>query len=195
MKPLIIFLLITNSLFAQWSNRTFRPYLDEFDRVIGVSVGHPEEPKIWLLEDIQVREDRNNLLDYKTQDSLRIIHVFLNPVVNRDLFNYSAATKVCPQGWRLPRVGEWDTLTHSITNEQMNFLFNRKRGFEGYVVGMNSDSTIVKNVQKLSGGYWWTSDFHNSRLIGMELTEYSVWREGYLLEGDFAAVRCVRDPE
>jgi hypothetical protein len=45
MKKLILiynFLLITTILFPQWNNRTFRPYYDDYDRVIGASVGHPD---------------------------------------------------------------------------------------------------------------------------------------------------------
>ena len=57
------------------------------------------------------------------------------------------------------------------------------------------DSIPYKAVQQLTGGFWWSSDKIRNRLVGKEFTEQSIWRDGYLGEGDFAAVRCVKIEE
>jgi uncharacterized protein (TIGR02145 family) len=194
MKALLIFLLVSTASYSQWSNRTFRPYYDDFDRVIGASIGHPESSTIWMVDDIQIYEERAFLMDLKSQEGQNGLGIFVNPVMNSGLFNYEASRKVCPQGWRLPRIGEWDTLIGTLTTEQINFMFFKRRGFYGYSITMK-DSVPYKAVQQLSGGFWWTSDMHKNRFIGKEFTEQSVWRDGYLEAGDFAAVRCVKDPE
>jgi uncharacterized protein (TIGR02145 family) len=192
MKALLVFLLIGFTTFGQWSNRTFRPYYDDFDRVIAASIGHPENPTIWMIDDIQIYEERAFLMDLKSQEGQSGIGIFINPVMNSGLFNYEASKSVCPQGWRLPRIGEWDTLIGTLTTEQINFMFFKRRGFYGYSVQMK-DSIPYKAVQQLSGGFWWTSDTLGKRFIGKEFTEQSVWRDGYLEAGDFAAVRCVKN--
>lgn len=193
MKILLFFLLLSFATYSQWDNKTFRPYYNDYDQAIGVKVGHPEDETIWLLYDVAAT-DRPNLLDQRTQDSMKGIGTIISPVVNRGLFNYAAAQDVCPVGWRLPRIGEWDTLTNSITFEQLNFMFSNLKGFIGYSTMLN-DSSIVKNIQRLRGGYWWTSDTHDGKLIGMELTNEYVWRAGYLQPGDCAAVRCIKEDD
>ena len=57
------------------------------------------------------------------------------------------------------------------------------------------DSTIVKEVQNLRGGFWWSSTKIGERLTGYEWDDNYVWRPGYLLEGDCAAVRCIKNEE
>lgn len=196
MKLILILgvILVSNIVFPQWSNRTFRPYYDDYDRVIGASVGHPEYSTIWMIDDIQIYEERAFLMDLKTQEGQNGIGIFVNPVMNSGLFNYEAAISVCPTGWRLPRIGEWDTLIGTLTTEQINFMFFKRRGFYGYSI-MMKDSVPYKAVQQLSGGFWWSSDKIRNRLVGKEFTEQSVWRDGYLEKGDFAAVRCVKKEE
>jgi uncharacterized protein (TIGR02145 family) len=197
MKKIILILLsilITHDVSSQWSNRTFRPYYDDYDRVIAASVGHPESATIWMVDDIQIYEERAFLMDLKTQEGQNGVGIFINPVTNSGLFNYEAAISVCPIGWRLPRIGEWDTLIGTLTTEQINFMFFKRRGFYGYSVTMK-DSVPHKAVQQLSGGFWWTSDKSKNRFIGKEFTEQSVWRDGYLESGDFAAVRCVKNDD
>ena len=194
MKFKLFFISIILSITAQsqWS-RNFRPYFNEWGQAIGVSIGHPESTKTWLLYD-RADTDRPNLLDARTQDSMKGIGTIISPVVNLGLYNYAAAKDVCPTGWRLPRKGEWDTLVSSITFEQMKFMFPSMRGFIGYSTILN-DSSIVKNKQELRGGYWWTTDIKDSKHIGIELTPEYIWRTGYLLEGDYAAVRCIKGDE
>lgn len=194
MRVLLIFLFVSQVLYGQWSNRTFRPYYDDYDRVIGASIGHPENATIWMIDDIQIYEERAFLMDLKSQEGQIGIGIFINPVMNSGLFNYKAANTVCPQGWRLPRIGEWDTLIGTLTTEQINFMFFKRRGFYGYSITMK-DSVPYKAVQQLAGGFWWTSDSLKNRYIGKEFTEQSVWRDGYLEAGDFAAVRCVKKEE
>lgn len=197
MKNIILiyyFLLITTTIFSQWNNRTFRPYFDDYDRVIGVSVGHPEYSTIWMIDDIQIYDEQPFLMDLKTQKDQEGVGVFINATMNSGLFNYKAATSVCPTGWRLPRIGEWDTLIGTLTTEQINFMFFKRRGFYGYSITIK-DSIPYKTIQQLTGGFWWTSDKMKNRYVGKEFTEQSIWRDGYLEEGDFAAVRCVKIEE
>lgn len=193
MKILALIFFTTLSVYSQY-DRNFRQYQDDYGRVIAVKVGHPENEMVWMINDVNIIEERSHLLDLQTQDSMYGVGIFVNPVINKGLFNYSASKNVCPVGWRIPRIGEWDTLFQSITFEQLSFLFPNPRGFVGYSLSLD-DSTIVKKTQNLKGGYWWTSDSISNRLIGVELTSDWVWREGYLNEGDFAGVRCIKSED
>ena len=193
MKLLVLILFVTLSLHSQ-IDRNFRSYKDDYGQMIAVKVGHPEDEMIWMINDVNILEEKSHLLNQQTQDSMYGVGVFINPVINRGLFNYSAAKSVCPVGWRLPRIGERDTLAQTLTFEQLTFMFPNPRGFIGYSLTL-SDSSIVKKTQNLKGGYWWTSDSINNRLVGMELTSDWVWREGFLNEGDFAGVRCIKSED
>jgi len=196
MKILIIF-LIPFLVYSQedeiWT-RNFRRYLNENDELIGVKVGHPDVEKIWAIRDIFIMEEISNLLDKKTQEGMEGVGVIISPLTDKGLFNWSAANKVCPQGWRLPTIGEWDTLTQSLTTEQLTYMFPQSKGFIGYSMKLK-DSTIVKEVQNLRGGFWWSSTKIGERLTGYEWDDNYVWRPGYLLEGDCAAVRCIKNEE
>lgn len=192
MKILLFFLTLSFVTYSQWDNKTFRPYYNDYDQAIAVSIGHPETETTWLLYDVAIFDERPNLLNQRTQDNMTGVGTIISPVVNQGLFNYAAAQEVCPMGWRLPRIGEWDTLLQTLTPQQMNFMFSNFKGFIGYSTIL-SDSSIVKNTQKLLGGFWWTANTQNGKNVGMELTNEYVWRDGYLLPGDCAAVRCIKD--
>ena len=193
MKLLAIIFFITLSVHSQY-DRNFRSYQDDYGQTVAVKVGHPENEMVWMINDINVVEEKSYLMNQETQDSMLGVGVFINPVINRGLFNYSAALSVCPVGWRIPHIGEWDTLAQTLKFEQLAFMFPNPRGFIGYSLTL-SDSSIVKKTQNLKGGYWWTCDTINNRLVGMELTDDWVWREGYLNEGDFAGVRCIKSED
>jgi uncharacterized protein (TIGR02145 family) len=193
MKLIALILFTTLSVYSQY-DRNFRPYHDDYGQVIAVKIGNPENEMIWMLNDVNIIEEKSHLLNLESQDSMKGVGIFVNPVINRGLFNYSASKDICPFGWRIPRIGEWDTLTLSLTFEQLTFMFPNPRGFVGYSLSLN-DSTIIKKTQNLKGGYWWTSDSISNRLVGMELTGDWVWREGFLNEGDFAGVRCIKSED
>lgn len=194
MRLLILLLLISFNSLSQWDRKTFRAYYNDFNEVIGIKIGEPSSETIWSIRDVLINEDRPNLLDKRTQDSMRGIGTIISPVTYNGLFNWSAANKVCPEGWRLPRIGEWDTLLSIVNYEQLLYMFPTTKGFIGYSHKL-VDSTIVKNTQNLKGGFWWSSSEKNSKFLGIEVDTYYIWRPGYLEEGDCAAVRCVKKEE
>jgi len=200
MIKIVFSLLFATTVFSQqrdtvvWT-RNFRMYHDpnSLDTVpVGAKVGTPEDLRIWSLHDIVIREEQPYLLPLKTQAEMGGLGTFENAAFDDSRYNWAAAQKVCPTGWRLPRIGEWDTLVETISRNQMDFLFYRHRGFVGYSHTL-VDSSIVKLTQNLDGGFWWSSDQEFGKRVGYEMDKHGIWRRGYLLEGDCAAVRCVLD--
>jgi len=68
---------------------------------------------------------------------------------------------------------------------------------EQELITMGSDAPYIVGAddRKAIGGFWWTSNTQNGKNIGIELTHEYVWRDGYLLPGDCAAVRCVKNDD
>ena len=199
MKKIIFCLFLTSSLHSQVkiTNRDFTEGEEIYygkDNYRTVKVSELDEYynvswKTWLLDDLRLR-DFPNLLDIKTQKDQKGVGNFVNPVVDSLYFNYAAALKVCPVGWRLPRLGEWDTLLRKINQTQRNWMLKSGNGFKGYHSAI-SDSLIIKESQILEGGFWWASDSLGSKAYVIKVTE--TWEIGLADVWDYATVRCVKD--
>jgi len=148
--------------------------------------------KNWMVDDIHIN-DLPYLLDMKTQKDQYNDGYFINPVVDSIYFNHAGAMQVCPIGWRIPRIGEWDTLLRKINYAQRDWLLGQHNGFRGYRSAIE-DSSIVKKIQVLTGGFWWASDKLGNRAYVIKLTNNN-WDIGLADIWDYATVRCVKDEE
>lgn len=149
--------------------------------------------KSWLLDDIVVN-DLQFLLDKKTQESQSGCGHHSGAVVDSGRYTYRGAMLVCPSGWRLPRLGEWDTLLKKITLDQRAFMFSGQKGFKGYH-NDTVNSQIVIGTQILSGGFWWTTEAKGERAYVVKIHPNLFYETGVADIWDNAAVRCVRDEE
>jgi uncharacterized protein (TIGR02145 family) len=162
-----------------------------------VKMSHPDDYynliwKSWTVDDIHIN-DLPHLLDMKTQKQQSGDGYFINPVVDSIYFNHAGAMQVCPAGWRLPRIGEWDTLLRKLNHTQRDWLLSQHNGFKGYHSAIE-DSTIVKKTQILNGGFWWAADTLGNRAYVIKLTN-DTWDIGLADIWDYATVRCVKDEE
>lgn len=149
--------------------------------------------KIWFMDDIKPYE-KNNLLDISTQMGMTGVGLFLNANFDSIYFNPSGAQTACPSGWRVPRIGEWDTLFDQLNIDMKMVMFRNLPGYVSYEI-VRDDTILKKRVDKLHGGFWWSSTMDELRCEGIELDNSRNKTNGKGSLHDRAAVRCVRDDE
>lgn len=156
MKWLIIIGLFSNQVVAQLTTR-FRygedlNYYNRTYKTIKLAIVQ-EDDQIhwitWMASDLYITKGLKDLLDFKTQHGHRGDGNWVSPVVDSIYFNRSASIKVCPTGWRLPRLGEWDTLINFTNRAQKEFMFPKLPGYKSHHLKVAGDS-ILKEVKILS---------------------------------------------
>ena len=150
--------------------------------------------KKWMLDDVRIFE-ANNLLDMKTQEGYKNEGRFVSPVIDSLYFNHSAAKLACPEGWRLPRIGEFDTLMMKIDYNTRAYIFGIGRGFRGYTSEIVQGQLAVKK-QMLKGGFWWCEAPEEAdRAYVVTVGDNNFYDRGIADVKDLASVRCVKDDE
>jgi uncharacterized protein (TIGR02145 family) len=150
--------------------------------------------KKWMLDDMKIFEE-DNMLDMKTQKGYGNEGRFLSPVIDSIYFNHSAAELACPQGWRLPRIGEYDTLMMKIDYDTRAYVFGRGRGFRGYTSEITEGRLAVKK-QLLKGGFWWCQAPDGAdKADVVTVGDNNFYEVGLADVKDLASVRCVQDDE
>jgi len=150
--------------------------------------------KKWMLDDMKIFEE-DNMLDMKTQKGYGNEGRFLSPVIDSIYFNYSGALLSCPEGWRLPRIGEYDTLMMKIDYDMRAYIFGRGRGFRGYTSEIAEGRLAVKK-QLLKGGFWWCQAPDGAdKADVVTVGDNNFYEVGRADVKDLASVRCVQDDE
>jgi len=148
--------------------------------------------KSWLIDDIRTFEE-DNILDMKTQEGMNNDGYFASATTDSIYFNHAAAMRACPSGWRLPRIGEYDTLMKSITYDQRAYMFSKLGGFRGYSADSLNGSATVK-TQILRGGFWWCWESKDAeRAFVIKVGDSGFYEVGLADIKDLASVRCVKD--
>lgn len=155
-------------------------YLDESDQLIWTT---------WMASDLYISKGLRDLLDFKTQKGQGGDGNWVSPVVDSIYFNLAAATKVCPAGWRLPRLGEWDTLMNFTTRAQKEFMFPKLNGYKSHHT-RPIENKLLKEVKILQGGYWWISDADQVNSVKLDVS-YN-YEKGLADSWDRASVRCIK---
>lgn len=197
-KMIFLLLLLSNNLLSQVriirdQDLSFQSHLYRVIKVPIMVNGDPDGWKIWMLDDL-IPYDKNHILDMETQSGQTGIGVFLNGAFDSLKINYEGAIKSCPTGWRIPRIGEWDTLLNTLDYQQRVLFFNKLKGFKGF-----KSDTINGKIQRketiINGGFYWssTSDDHKSWGIEIE-TNFNI-NKGKADKSDFLSVRCVKEEE
>ncbi len=152
--------------------------------------------KLWFIDDLKPYQ-RDYVLDMKTQRNQTGVGLFLNANYDSIYFNPEGAMRSCPHGWRIPRIGEWDTLFMTIDRAQKREMFHDLPGYVSYTIEKKDSITINKIVERLKGGFWWSStqESEGNRYWGIELDSDRNKNNGKGSECDRAAARCVRDDE
>jgi uncharacterized protein (TIGR02145 family) len=206
MKLLLILLCFFNLSFSQQDSlKNYRissgPDIIHYDAnstkyystvyIIIVIDGILEKYQQWLKEDIIPREV-NGAFDIKTQEGLYGVGDFISGNFDSTYINVLGAMKMCPEGWRIPRIGEWDTLFKVLTVDDRKLIFSKLPGYLG-TSNIEIRDSIIKKESFLKGGFWWSSTFNESWVQGVELdTKWNV-HFGKAPLSDKASVRCVRD--
>lgn len=151
------------------------------------------EWKLWFLNDLRPYE-KNNLLNMSTQKDMPGVGLFINANYDSIYFNPSGAAHACPAKWRVPRIGEWDTLFDMLSIDMKMHMFEELPGYISYTI-VKQDTIAVRRVEKLKGGFWWSSDIEGERCEGISLDRGRNKEKGKGSLHDRAAVRCVRDEE
>ncbi len=199
MRLLLFLLLITPSILTQvrlkrgndliFGNHSYRvavvPILNEND--------FPENWKLWMMDDL-VPHTIDQVMNMETQSDQKGVGVFLNGAYDSLVINYDGATKSCPTGWRLPRIGEWDTLLNTLEYTQRVAFFNNLRGFKGSKTD-TINGTMVKTETTLTGGFYWSisDDSSGNKAWGVEIEDSYNINFGKADKSDFLSVRCVKD--
>jgi len=195
---LILLLFISNNTLTQvriirGQDLSFQNHLYRVVKIPIIENGSPESWKIWMLDDL-IPYDKNHILDMETQSEQKGVGTFLNGAFDSLKINYDGAIKSCPSGWRLPRIGEWDTLLNTLDYHQRVLFFNKLKGFKGSKSEL-VDGKILKKETIINGGFYWslTSDEHKAWGIEIE-TNFNVNR-GKADKADFLSVRCIKEEE
>ncbi|MEM7552391.1 MAG: FISUMP domain-containing protein [Bacteroidota bacterium] len=129
-------------------------------------------------------------------------------------YDYKKLLDVCPKGWRLPRMEEWDSFTESFTEAQKVRMMEKNE--KQYRVDFLDKYNIFKEnildigpYGRIEGGelvkgqyidFWTTNSFSKDERFHMHLTPYSITGHGHkhhlktnkLDEYRMFPVRCVK---
>ena len=200
MKLLVILLFFSIISFGQ-NDRHWFPHPEDsiFHNKLYkiVKIGNPNDTipmKYWLMSDIE-ESNLPYLLDMRTQKGQTGIGNYMSPVYEDGLYNWSGAMIACPTGWRLPRIGEWDTLFNQLLHSEKIQMFGELNGFVGYSHQID-EYIITKKINKQDGGFWWSSDDIGEFAKGVELQrngENFSYYKGSAEKYSRAGVRCIKD--
>lgn len=200
MKKILLLLLISSNIYSQ-NNRMFRLSLAEdiihYNHIYKeVNIGHPDSQMVWLLSDIIINNEIPYILDKTSQRNCIGIGNIISATTDSSLFNYEASLKVCPNGFRIPTYKEFENLMLYLNIDQKFYFFKNLNGFIGYNNKINKDSTIVKNTNRLPGGFYWTSTIENGKYVAIMIDEkYRNMEKGYVDIWDGLSVRCIKNDE
>ena len=115
------------------------------------------------------------------------------------LYTYGVANSVCPNGWRLPAITEWQKL-YAAADSSSKALWSKSYHSGTDKIGFGGVPTSVWDINRSSRGYistkagfWWSSTKYSSSYNKtFELYENSVYF-GYYSTKSRLAVRCIKD--
>lgn len=122
------------------------------------------------------------------------------------LYNWKTALNVCPSGWHLPSMVEWDAMIEFLGGEDLSgtkmkstkgwFEYgngNNKSGFDGLPGGMRLVTGKFASIEK--GATWWSSTPSNPFIAVYYMLSYiDTKTDKEVLPKKVAmSVRCIKD--
>lgn len=112
------------------------------------------------------------------------------------LYTYEAATKVCPAGWRLPSVQDWNELLKVMGGEdKVAPLMLKTMNSGGFNAKLGGMATVGNFILLDSYGAFWTAtekDKDNAWLLYFT-PKSTIVTVSYSVKSHGLSVRCLRD--
>jgi uncharacterized protein (TIGR02145 family) len=166
-----------------------------------VEIGH--QLQIWMAENLDFNAEGSKCYDNKEENCKKYGR----------LYDWKTAMKVCPSGWHLPSLGEWEVLMISVGGEKTAGKYLKATsGWDSYE-GKSRNGADMFGFSALPGGnccysfghydgvgysgYWWSSaseegyssyDAYSRNMNVSERVDWSRQRKH-----GFSSVRCVQD--
>jgi len=211
MKQLLTFFLVASLFFFTFCSVPERDNPNDPDGInyIGVNIGG----QVWMSKNLNINVSGSRCYDDNEA----------NCNIYGRLYDWETAVSICPYGWHLPSMAEFDALENYIISEKgscndgfrcgLSYYLKATSGWNSYYSYLTSDSTgngtnsygfsalpsgYYSDGRFLTIGdyaYWWSADEYNSN------TAYS-WglsqdNRGHIGKNyykyDLLSVRCLKD--
>ena len=124
-----------------------------------------------------------------------------NSISYGNLYNHHAVTEgnLCPEGWRVPSVQDWQQLidhTGGMDSCGLKLQNDSVTGFHALMGGMMSPSGLEPFSGMGQQGHWWSSTLvgrrtFSSLVINKESLQVEI---SGMNENNFLSIRCIKDP-
>ncbi len=133
---------------------------------------------------------------------------FKNAAIYGCLYDWETATKVCPTGWHLPSINEWDILINYLGGEDV--AGGKMKESNSYWKSPNANATNSSGFSAKPGGYrghnngyqdigingnWWSSTPRGIHAwgIGVDYDVKYVSKATFSVSKCRLSVRCIKD--
>ncbi|ACX74884.1 putative lipoprotein [Fibrobacter succinogenes subsp. succinogenes S85] len=151
------------------------------------------EGQTWLAQDIDYYDSSDTLFSNQSRCPKSLAYRDVDEDKNKycngasRFYTVNASKKACPEGWRLPRKEDWQTISYNVKTNETLKLFVK----ESHVTGIYRNATDEFGLSlrldgsiEYSGGSWYS---HNYNMFWLEEGEY-------VRTGDFSSVFSSIDP-
>ena len=183
-------------------------------------------PQVWMAENLKTTKYNDNTTLINPTLNLDWVGLtgggycwYNNDVANKPkfggMYNWTAVAsgKLCPTGWRMPTIDEWQTLaentggsTYSGGNlKETGFLYwnvpnegaTNQSGFSARAGGYRDSNTGAGSFhQIMTDGYWWSSTEYNvgsARCTYIHYYNAIIWDNNTNPKGFGLSVRCIKN--
>lgn len=143
-------------------------------------------PSIFHPNSFSINESRYYVYDY-LGDNIAEAKSYLNYQIYGALYNWEAASHVCPKGWKLPSNYDWDTLEFFLISNQYNF--------DNSVIENKIAKAVSGSKPQLENGLWTNSSNvgtpgNASFEFKRNLSGFSTLPAGYMSSGQFSSINA-----
>lgn len=146
--------------------------------------------QIWMAEN----------LDYETPNSYCYNNNTENCTDYGRLYNWDDAKHVCPKGWHLPSLKEWQQLISYLGGEftaGIKLISGGDSGFNALMGGLRSSDGKYSKFHDL-GLFWTSTEFEDMKDVAwmyvIRLNGFEVYSSNTIKSEAFS-VRCIKDSE
>lgn len=195
-KIILLFIAILLIVFKSSAQKT-TTFVDKRDgtRYKSVKIGS----QVWMAENVNFKTDSGSCC-YGYQES--------NCKIYGRLYTWETARSVCPKGWHLPTITEWDTLVKYLGgNNEAGVRLRAEAGWKtdhpdkinstGFSALPGGNHSYDSTFCNLGLWGWWWSSTGNGTENGWSRDIYFKWDSFIGLsdyyKGMYFSVRCIKD--